>query len=438
MLKPKIGLAVVYHPYEEGAEEAPDLFSKTEKMLCHQGLDVVPADNPVHDAQTAIEAGKKFREQNVDLLCLPLATWSSDYVVLDMLEQVDVPVVTWAFPGVNTGSLCGCQQIDCVLKEINKEYKFVYGDAPSALREIRAYSRAVALKNALRTARFGLVGYRVPGMTEVTFDEYALKSVFGPRIVHIGIDELKEERDRVPEEMAREKWKEVCGKARSVASSEDDCLSSIKAYFALKNFVERDGLSGLAVECYPNLMGQVCLPFSILSEEGIAGSCEGDVNSLVAMYMLHELSGMPVHNTDLLAVYEEDDSILLSHCGSGGFSVAEKPEEVVLAPVRLARKGVCVLYPSKPGKVTMVNLVGRKDTYRMCVIAGEAVSTGMAFPGNPVRVKIPIGTGELLNIVARFGFGHHWMIGYGDARKELTELGRLVGIQTVSIPETGC
>jgi len=422
MLKPRVGLAVLYHPYEEGAKDAPNLFSKTKLMLNDQGLDVVPADHPVHDAATAIEAGKKFMEQRVDLICLPLATWSSDYVVLDMLEQIDVPVITWAFPGVNTGSLCGCQQICCVLKEINKEFKFVYGDTPNALHEIRAYSRAVALKNRLRTVRFGLVGYRIPGMTEVTFDEYALKSVFGPRIVHMGIDELKEESEKVSEEEAKIKWKEVKEKVGKVTSSEGECLSSIKTYLALKKFIEMNDLSGLAVECYPNLMGQVCLPYSILSEEGIVGSCEGDVNSLVAMFMLHELSGIPVHNTDILAVYEEDNSILFSHCGSGGFSTAERVEDIVIGPVRLAHKGACVLFPPKPGKVTLVNLVGRKDTYRMCVITGEAVSTNMIFPGNPVRVKIPIEIDELLRIVARFGFGHHWMIGYGDLRKELMQL----------------
>ncbi|MGQ9514754.1 MAG: hypothetical protein ACUVTL_06870 [Thermoproteota archaeon] len=428
-------MAVLYHPYEEGAKEAPDLFSRTRMLLSDQGLDVVPADHLVHDASTAIEAGKKFRELKVDLICLPLATWSSDYAVLDMLEEIEVPVIAWAFPGVNTGSLCGCQQIACVLKELNKEFKFVYGDTQSAIREIWTYSRAVALKNRLRKVRLGLIGYRIPGMTEITFDEYAMKSVFGPRIVHMGIDELKDESDRVQEEDAKLIWKELREKVRNITSSEEECLSSIKIYLALKSFIRRNNLLGLAVECYPNLMGQVCLPYSILSEEGIVCSCEGDVNSALAMFMLHELCEIPVHNTDLLAIYEEDNSILLSHCGSGGFSIAENIEDIVLGPVRLAHKGVCVLFPSKPGRVTLVNLVGRKDTYRMCVMSGEAVHTEMVFPGDPIRVKIPIKVDELLRIVARFGFGHHWMIGYGDLRKELLELGRLVGIRTISIPE---
>jgi len=434
MLKPKIGLAVIYHPYEEGAEEAPKLMTKTKHILDSLGLEVVPNDNPVHDSKTATKAGNRFRDARVDLMCLPLATWSSDYVVLDMLEQRDAPVITWAFPGVNTGSLCGCQQIDCVLRELDKEYRFVYGETPRAKKEILDYSRAITLRNKLRLVKLGLIGYRTQGMTEVTFDEYALKSVFGPRIIHMGIDKLRDEVVKISREEAMGKMEQIKRKVGKFTTSEGECLHSVRTYLALRDFIEENGLSGLATECYPDLMGQVCLPHSLLSEEGIVAACEGDVNSAVAMLMLHELTGRPVHNTDLLAVYKRDNSALLSHCGSGGFSMAKRTDDIVLGPVRLAHKGVCVLFTPKLGNVTLVNLVGREGTYRMCVMSGKAIHAKMVFPGNPLRVKMPISADEFLRVVAKFGFGHHWMIGYGDVRSELVQLGNLVGIKVVSIP----
>jgi len=434
MLKPKIGLAVVYHPYEEGAEDAPKLLSKTKLVLAKLALDVVPSDDLIYDERTSVKAGEIFRKKNVDLICLPLATWSSDYTVLDLLEQIDVPVITWAFPGVNTGSLCGVQQIDCVLKELNKEYKFVYGDDENAYREILVYSRTVALRKKLRNARIGLIGYRITGMTEVSFDEYALRSIWGPRIVHIGVHELKEQAEGIPDDKAKELWEEIKRKVGRVTADESEGIYSAKVYFALKQLIQEHGLSGISTECYPKLMGQVCLAHSLLSEDGVVAACEGDVNSALAMLILYELTGSPVHNTDLLAVYEEDNSILFSHCGSGGFSLAERREDINLGPVRLAHKGVCVLFPSKPGKVTLVNLVGRKDTYRMCVVSGQAVHTEMIFPGNPIRVRIPVDVKEFLEIIAEEGFGHHWMIGYGDVRTELIHLASLNKVKIVSIP----
>jgi len=431
MLKPKIGLAVIYHPYEVGAEGAPKLLEKTGRMLKGLSLSVISSD-PVHDERTATLAGRKFIEGGADLICLALATWSSDHLVLDMLEHIDAPVVTWAFPGINTGSLCGCQQIDCVLKELGKEYAFIYGDTPHALKDIWSYSRAVALRKKLRTTRLGLVGHRTEGMTEVACDELALKSIIGPRIVHIGSDRLRESMKGISDDEAENKWQEVIGKAGKVNVKKQEGLYSIKAYLALKRFALEDELAGLATGCYPDLMGTVCLAHSLLGEEGVVASCEGDINSAVAMLMLNELTGQPIHNTDLLDIRGRDDSAIFSHCGSGSFSLAERRADIELAPVRLAHRGVCVLFPSRPGIVTLLNLVGRKDTYRMFVFTGRAVPTKMVFPGNPIRVKLPISTDEFLGKVARYGFGHHWMIGYGDVSEELLMLGHLLGIQTVS------
>jgi len=89
----------------------------------------------------------------------------------------------------------------------------------------------------------------------------------------------------------------------------EERINSIRAHLVLKKWIEEEGLSGLAVECYPDFMGQICLAYSLFGVEGIPGSCEGDVNSLVAMIILHPVTKIPIHNTDLLAVYPGDNSI---------------------------------------------------------------------------------------------------------------------------------
>jgi len=239
--------------------------------------------------------------------------------------------------------------------------------------------------------------------------------------------------NKICDEEARKIWRGIKKRVGEVKVNEGEGLSSVKAYLVLKRWIKQENLSGLAVECYPDFMGKVCLAYSLLGEEGIPGSCEGDINSLVGMIILYSLTGIPVHNTDLLAIYPEDNTFVFSHCGSGAFSLAGNKEKISLSPVRLAHKGVCVLFPAKPGKVTLINLVGRKDTYRMCIVEGEAVKTEMVFAGNPVRVKFPIPVNEFLEIVAENGFGHHWMIGYGEVKEELKDFCKLVGLRYVSI-----
>ena len=120
MLKPKVGFTVTYHPLEVGAEAAPKLFSEYYERMTALDLEAIKADEPIHNLETAVKTGKVFRENQVDVICILLATWSSDELVLDLLEEWSVPVIVWGLPRIHTGSLCGAQQINCVLKELNK------------------------------------------------------------------------------------------------------------------------------------------------------------------------------------------------------------------------------------------------------------------------------------------------------------------------------
>jgi L-arabinose isomerase len=246
--------------------------------------------------------------------------------------------------------------------------------------------------------------------------------------VQISCEELLSAAESVAADKADGLWRAVKAHVGNVAVSDKDGLHSCRVYMAFKQLAARDGLAGFTTECYPDLMGRVCLAHSLLSEEGIVSACEGDMNSALATLVLARLTGRPIHNTDLLAIYDEDNSVLLSHCGSGGFSLARGKDDITLGSVRLAGSGVCVLFPGRPGPVTMVNLVGRRGTYRMCAIAGEAVETPMVFPGNPLRVRCPLDVRDLLRVIADHGLGHHWMVGYGDSRAELRELAVLAGI----------
>jgi L-arabinose isomerase len=144
------------------------------------------------------------------------------------------------------------------------------------------------------------------------------------------------------------------------------------------------------------------------------------------MLILSLLTGQPTHNTDWLDPMP-DGSIVFTHCGSGSYSLAEKREEITLAPVRLAHQGVCSLFPARPGFVTLVNLMPRGDDYQMAVMEGEAIETEMVFPGNPLRVRFSTPCERIINWIYEEGIGHHWIAGYGYVRRELEDLACMIG-----------
>ena len=163
----------------------------------------------------------------------------------------------------------------------------------------------------------------------------------------------------------------------------------MKMLAAVRQLVERHGLDALAIGCYPHLMGRVCLAASMLADEGVPLACEGDVNGAVGQLMLTLLTGQPTHNTDWLDPFDED-TVVFTHCGSGSFSLAEKPSDVQLASVRLMGQGVCALFPARPGPVTLVSIIPRDSGYQVALLEGEAVSTpdGLSRQSAASRIRL--------------------------------------------------
>ncbi len=429
---PKIGFCVIYHPFEEDAENSPEIFESSIKLLKSiKNIELIVAKTLVKDIDSAILLGNQFKKVEVDIICVKLATWSSDECILDMSSICDVPFIFWTYPHMHAGSLCGGLQFNMVFKELKKDCIFVYKDDNQALDKIWNYAFCVSLRNNMKSLRFLKIGHRTQGMAEVICDEFSVKQIFGPRIISIGFDRFKENVDNITDKDALDLWRDLKKKVGKISVDESEGMISIKNYLALKKITKAEQISGVTVECYPSNMGELCLAFSLLANEGISGACEGDINSLILMYFLMKLSGSPVHNIDPLYLYEDDNSIIGSHCGSGSFDLATNNREIELANVRLANKGVCVLFTSKPGKVTMANLVGRKGTYRMGILEGKAIQTEMEFPGNPIRVKLPITISKFLEIVEEFGLGHHWIIAYGNHIKSLEHLTSLLKIDLI-------
>ncbi len=434
-MKPRVGLVVSYAPLEVGWEQAPRLLEESCRRLSKLPLEIVAVESSVFDLSTGAKAAELLARMDVDVICWIAATWSYDHVPIDVVGKVRVPLIAWGLPGVETGSLCGSQQLISVLTELNHPRKFVFGklDDEDVLREVLDFVQAAAVVKRLKKARIGMLGHRTIGMTEVAFHEYDVREIFGPIVTYLSTDSLLKRRDEITDAEAGPIWMKVRQRTAKCKVAEADGMRSMKCYLAMKRWIETDGLAGVAVGCYPDLMGEVCLACGLLAEEDIVTSCEGDMNSLILTYMMHHIGSAPVHNTDLLDVNEADRTSVLSHCGNSAISLAGSREDVVLDSVRLMGQGVVSLYPARPGKVTMANLCGKKGSYRLTYCVGQAVKAEMVFPGIPVKVQLPCSIRAFLEQTADFGTGHHWMIGYGDMSGQLRTVCRFLGLKRLHI-----
>ena len=429
---PKLGLVVTYAPLEVGAEDAPQLLEQGRAALSRLPIDTAVADTPVSDVATALQAARELLHAHVDAVAWLAATWAFDSLALEFLRTCPVPLAAWGVPGIETGSVCGAQQLVHVLTELDRPRTFIHGavDDPAAHDAIVRFVRGAAAAQRLKQARFGMLGHRTVGMTEVTFHEYDLMRQFGALVYYQGLHELHAAMDRADAREAETVWTRLKGRCGACTVDGAAGLTAARCYLALRQWIDADRLNGIAVGCYPDLMGIVCLGCGLLAEEGVVTACEGDMNSTILTAAMHLMSGRPIHNTDFLFADTQDNTCTLSHCGNSAVMLADDERQVALEPARLVNRGVVTRYTAAPGRVTLANLCGARGSYRLACYTGEAVPTGNTFPGIPVRVKLDVPVDQFLRETAAFGAGHHWMVAGGDHAASLAAFAQLTRLTT--------
>ncbi len=418
-LRAHVAVLALSSPLEVGADQAPGLAAALGSILCEAGCEVLELGS-VDTPEKSRAAGRQCAKEHVDAIAAVTASWFEDYLLLDLLEEWRAPVLLWSTPGMETGALCGTQQLTCYLKQLGWAFGCVFGDLrdEQCRQRALAYLQASALHARMRRARIGIAGQRIGGMTHTSPNEFMLKKTIGPRVVPLDLPGLLSRAQEFGAGETGALWDGVKDSAGASSVPDKEGLDAMGMYLALRELVEREGLDALTVGCYPHLMGRVCLAASLLADEGVPMACEGDVNGAVGQFMLQLLTGQPTHHTDWLNPLE-DGSVIFTHCGSGSFSLAEKPDDITLSDVRLMGQGVCALFPAKPGPVTLLGLVATGGGYQVALVEGEALPTEMVFPGNPVRVRFQQETSALIDWVHAEGIGHHWMVGYGNVGEQV-------------------
>lgn len=432
MIQPRIGSYAIYEPDEEGWENWEGEFLQINQVLSDSGVFVIPAPEPIKDLESMENVARFFQKQAIDALHVLVITWSFDHYTIELHQRIQKPIIIRAIPGIRTGSIVGAQQLASVLSDLDVKHRIFYGELSdrAVIESISIYAKACAIVNRLYGARMGVIGRRTEGMTPTAVDEIEVLRLFGIRLIHYGLDEFLDISSQIPVREAEQVWMEMQSDAKKTNVQHKAGLLTAANYLTCQKIINQQGLDALTIGSYPKCQGTMCLPIAWLNQTGFPTGCEGDVNSTISMLILSQLSEAPIHFGEMLAIDQKTNTIVTSHCGCGSPSLADK-KGFELTPVRLAHSGVCIRYSAKSGPVTFVNLVGRKNNYRLCAFEGQAETTDLVFEGNPLRFKLNISIEKIWLHLDQHSFGHHWMTVYAHVNLVLRELCRLLALRGV-------
>ena len=88
-------------------------------------------------------------------------------------------------------------------------------------------------------------------------------------------------------------------------------------YLAIKDLVNKYNLQGITIRCF-DLLKPICttscLAFALLNKEGIIATCEGDIPSMISMFLIKKYLNSSSFQANPSQINVENNSILLAHC----------------------------------------------------------------------------------------------------------------------------
>ncbi len=440
MLRPRLGVVVTSWPHEDGAEYArrlPEVFPETAPTNL---VELVVSPTVLTSERDIPGITDFLSSQGAEALLLIPGNFTLDHIMPLMAQSVGLPTVLW---GMTTreawGAFVGLQQTFFPFKELGLPYRVVIGNLGEARlwRKIIPYVRAAALIKRMRGLRVGLMGWRAQGMSDVVFDELALRETFGIQVVNVGLTRYERTVNSIPAQEVETAWNRMRHRFDTTIIPEATVRYGVQSYLAMEKIATDENLQAVTIECFHDHLGGPCLGCSLFNDQGIAASCESDVPGAIIMAAGQILTGQPTFHVDIITANLEENSAIWHHCGNMPTRLAAGADPLRLRAIPEhigpGAFGPTIQATLRPGPVTALNLVGRRGTMRVAALQGEAVPYELEFPGSAAKVVYPFDLAEALETLGSAGYGHHFALIQGHVGPEVGEWCQLLGIEYLQI-----
>ena len=347
--KPRAGIVLASHT-REPTSFSLGLLNKGIKAMGDGDIEIIFNGKAAVDDRGIRDAIKELKDKDVDLYIIVAGNWIEPPVLSHPLEEIrGQNILLLGFPEsmemIKEGHFLGSNSAFTVLRNSMKQMDFRFRDIQKfpyredAVREIKDFAHASRASREMRRVKMGLIGYCSMGIYTTCFDQLKIRSVFGVEIDSYADSYLLYDQMMKVEEKRTgpvlEELKKRCQIDEQVVKN-GSLDKSLKMYLALKDMAEERDWKGVTVKCQHEystfLKCTACLPLSLLTDDGLMCTDEGDVHALVTMIAMNELSGKsePLYFGDIYKL--EEGGFLMGHCGLSPHSCAADSSGINLFP----------------------------------------------------------------------------------------------------------
>ncbi len=248
-----------------------------------------------------------------------IATGGVENLFKRLWEAIDVEMmcsphrpktVTMIADGRNN-SLAASLEILTYLGNIGVEGKILHGtndEIVSAMVETHG--------RASLQGRIGLFGPPSDWLIASGVDRDYLCQRYGIETIDIDLQRVIDGIKAVPQTEAEKVAQSMVNRAKAVKEPSDaDMMEAAKAYLAIRKICQEEHLDAMTIRCFDIVKAcgtTSCLALALLNDEGIVAGCEGDMQTLLSMFLAKRLCGEVAFMANPSQL--TDKSSMLAHC----------------------------------------------------------------------------------------------------------------------------
>ncbi len=463
-----IGLDAYWPQFAGLKEQLEGYLGVVQQKLARDGVEIVNL-GLIDTPEKAFDAGHAFRQADVDLIFLHVTTYALSSTVLPVVQRAKVPVIILnlsptaaidydAFNAMGNRTLmtgewlahcsaCPVPEIANVFNRARIDFHQITGqlhDDPECWQEVDAWMDAAKVAGVMWHNRLGLMGHYYGGMLDIYSDLTQQCAFFGGHMEIIEVEELAAlRRDVTPAEIAAR-----VAHFEQVFAVQPDCSQAeleraARTSVALDRLVAEHSLGSMAYyhmgsgnEENEDALSSIILGNSLLTARGVPVAGEYEVKNAQAMKILDSF-GVGGSFTEYYAMDWRDDVVLMGHDGPGHIAIAEGKTKVRPLAVYHGKvgRGLSVEMSVRHGPVTLLSVVQTVDGRLIFLVAeGESVPGPILEIGNTnSRYRFTIGARRFVNEWNIHGPAHHCAVGIGHIAHKIEKLGKLLGMETVTV-----
>jgi len=218
--------------------------------------------------------------------------------------------VTMIADGRNN-SLAAALEILTYLGNVGVEGKILHGTNDEIVSAVVETFQETSLQG-----RIGLFGKPSDWLIASGVDRAFLRQHYGIETIDIDLQRLIDGIKTVSKAEAEEVSQAMLKRAKAVKEPSDaDMLEAAKAYLAIKHICQEERLDAMTIRCFDIVKAcgtTSCLALALLNDEGIVAGCEGDMQTLMSMYLAKRLCGEVAFMANPSQL--TDETSMLAHC----------------------------------------------------------------------------------------------------------------------------